>query len=74
MSKSEKIRKIIALSAGAAVGLSATAIVLLQGPDSSAERVKSIQSALRDGATTAKVSPDKSTWIQTAGRKADSGN
>ena len=71
MSKSQKTRKIIALSAGAAVGLSATAIVLLQGPDTSAERVNSIQSALRDGTTTAKVSPDKSTWIQTAQKRTD---
>ena len=72
MSKSEKTRKIIALSAGAAVGLSATAIVLLQGPDSSAERLKSIQSALRDGATTGKVTPDKSTWIRLAEPKRNS--
>ena len=67
MSKSEKTRKIVALSAGAAVGLSATAIVLLQGPDSSAERLKSIQSALRDGA--ASVSPDATSWVQIAEKK-----
>jgi hypothetical protein len=71
MSKSEKTRKIIALSAGAAVGLSATAIVLLQGPDTSAERVKSVQSALRDGATTGKVTADKSAWVRVAGQRYD---
>jgi hypothetical protein len=71
MSKSEKTRKIIALSAGAAVGLSATAIVLLQGPDTSAERVKSVQSALRDGAATGKVIADKSAWVRLAEKNTD---
>jgi pantothenate kinase len=64
MSKSEKTRKIIALSAGAAVGLSATAIVLQQAPNASSERVKLVQSALRDGA--ASVNLDKSARVQIA--------
>jgi hypothetical protein len=51
MAKSEKSRKVIALSAGVALGLSATSIVLLQSKETPNERLKVIQSALRDGAS-----------------------
>ena len=66
MFKSPKARHIVALSAGAAVGLSATAIVLLEGPSISSEHAKIIQSALRDGASAGKVSPDTSAWFKIA--------
>jgi hypothetical protein len=66
MSKSEKTRQIVALSAGVAVGLSASAIVLLQGPGTSNDRLTSIQSALRDGAVTATVTPDTAPRIRIA--------
>lgn len=58
MVKSQKTRKVVALSAGVAVGLSATAIVLMQSSSTPSERLKLIQSALRDGAAKAKVNPD----------------
>ena len=60
-------KKLIALSAGVAVGLSATAVVLLQSDNSPTERLKMIQSALRDGAAAAKVSTD-APLIQLAAR------
>jgi hypothetical protein len=58
MAKSQKTCKIVALSAGVAVGLSATTIVLMQSSSAPSERLKLIQSALRDGATKTKVNPD----------------
>ncbi len=67
MAKSNKTRKILALSAGAAVGLSAT-IVLLHDSSTSSQGLKSIQAALRDGVTNSRAKADKSTWIQLACR------
>ena len=51
MEKSQKTRKIIAVSTVAAVSLSATAIVLLQESGTPSRSSKVVQSALRDGAT-----------------------
>ncbi|MBI3515029.1 MAG: hypothetical protein HY060_13350 [Proteobacteria bacterium] len=67
MAKSKKTKQMIVLSAGVAVGLSASAIVLLQSQSSPTERLKMIQSALRDGAATAQVSTD-APLIQLAAR------
>jgi hypothetical protein len=58
MTESKKKRQLIALSAGVAVGLSATAVVLMQSDNSPTERLKMIQAALRDGAAAAKVTTD----------------
>ena len=68
MSKSEKTRQIVALSAGVAVGLSASAIVLLQGPGTSNDRLTTMQSALRDGGVAVAVTPDKAPRIRIAGK------
>jgi hypothetical protein len=65
MSESEKTRKIVVLATGAAVALSATAIVLLQQHGVSNER-NSIQSALRDGASNTKGSGKVSEWFRLA--------
>jgi hypothetical protein len=53
------------LSAGAVVGLSATSIVLLESPGASSQRLKTIQSALRDRAAT-KADVNASKWIRVA--------
>jgi hypothetical protein len=70
MSKSTKSRKLVILSAGAVIGLSATAIVLLQEPGAPSARTKMIQSALRDGATAVK-NGDSSAWVRLAGKPKD---
>jgi hypothetical protein len=70
MLKSTKRRQIIALSAGVAVGLSATSIVLLQDQANASEGAKTVQSALRDGAATAQVGQAKKPGrIQVAEKK-----
>lgn len=69
MSISKKSRTIVALSAGAAVGLSATAMVLLKEPDSSGERLKRIQSALRDAVATGAKASENAQWVHMAARK-----
>jgi hypothetical protein len=72
MEKFEKSRKIIGLSAAAAVSLSATAIVL--GQDMAAasnDHVKVVQSALRDGAAISKASPNSGGKIRLAGGRYD---
>ena len=71
MEKSQKTRKIIALSTGAAVALSAVAIVTLQEPGTSSERLNAVQSALRDGAKISKVSPDTGERVRLACSKCD---
>jgi len=68
MKKSTKARKLVILSAGAAIGLSATAIVLLQEPGAPSERTKLIQSALRDGVATVH-NGHGSAYVQVADRK-----
>jgi hypothetical protein len=65
MSESDKRRKIIVLATGAAVALSATAIVLLQQHGAATERT-SIQSALRDGAQNATDTGKASEWLRMA--------
>jgi hypothetical protein len=71
MEKFEKSRKIIGLSAAAAVSLSATAIVL--GPDVAAsnDHVKLVQSALRDGAAVSKASHNSGGKVRLAGGRYD---
>jgi hypothetical protein len=64
MSESDKRRKIIVLATGAAVALSATAIVLQQRATTT-ERT-SIQSALRDGAQHATDTGKASEWLRMA--------
>jgi hypothetical protein len=59
-------RKIIALSAGAAVSLSATAAVLVQDQGTSSERLKIIQSALRDGGSISTTTSDTSGRVRLA--------
>jgi hypothetical protein len=72
MEKSEKARKIIGLSTAAAVGLSATAIVLSQdAAAASKDHVKVVQSALRDGATVGKASQNTEGKVRLAGGRYD---
>jgi hypothetical protein len=66
MEKSQKTRKMISLSAGAAVGLSATAIVTLKEQGTSNERLSIIQSVLRDGIAIANGSADTPVRIRVA--------
>jgi hypothetical protein len=61
-----KTRKIMALSTGAAVGLSAATIVLLQEPGTTGQRLNAVKSALTDGATAAKTSPDTAARVRLA--------
>jgi hypothetical protein len=68
MDKSRRTRKIIALSAGAAVSLSATAIVLVQDQGTSSERLKIIQSALSDGGSIGNQNPDTPGRVRGAAR------
>jgi hypothetical protein len=62
----DKKRSIVALSVGAAVGLSAVSVVLLEDPGVSSQRVKAAQTALRDGVTVAQASPDVAKWVVAA--------
>jgi hypothetical protein len=72
MEKFEKSRKIIGLSAAAAVSLSATAIVLGQDvPAASKDHVKVVQSALRDGAAVSKAGPSSAGKVRLAGGRYD---
>jgi hypothetical protein len=64
MSESQKTRKIVVLATGAAVALSATAIVLLQQHGVPSEHA-SIQNALRDGANT-QATGNSSEWLRLA--------
>lgn len=64
MSESQQTRKIVVLATGAAVALSATAIVLLQQHGASNEHA-SIQNALRDGAN-AQGTANSSEWLRLA--------
>jgi hypothetical protein len=74
MSESDNRRKIIVLATGAAVALSATAIVLLQQHGTATERT-SIQSALRDGAQQHVTDTGKaSEWLRMACRTGSSCN
>jgi hypothetical protein len=71
MEKFEKTRKVIGLSAAAAVSLSATAIVLGQDVPVSKDHVKVVQSALRDGAAVSKTSPNSGGKVRLAGGRYD---
>jgi len=57
-----KTRNIVVLATGAAVGLSATAVVMNQ----SADGTTSVQSALRDGAAQSQAGVDRSEWLRMA--------
>jgi hypothetical protein len=60
-------KKIVVLAAGAAVALSATAIVLQQQPGTASGRLTSVQSASRHGAPANNASGGGSEWIRVAG-------
>ena len=66
MSLAEKPRRIVVLAAGAAVGLSATAIVLQPQVTAPTERLTAVQSALREGVLRAQVRGNASEWMQLA--------
>jgi hypothetical protein len=66
MSETQRTRKIVVLATGAAVALSATAVVLLNQPGAANERLTSVQSALRDGAINAKDTGKASEWFRMA--------
>jgi hypothetical protein len=66
MSRTNKSQKIVVLAAGAAVAISATAIVLSQEQSAS-----SVQSALRNGATNAAMNAERSGWVQLAAKVGD---
>lgn len=53
---SKKTKVIIAATAGAAMSLSATALVAVQDTNTSGERIKQIRAALTDGMNSATVS------------------
>jgi len=61
---SGKTRNIVVLATGAAVGLTATAVVMHQTSD----RATAVQSALRDGAMQAQsqAGADRSDWLRMA--------
>lgn len=67
MSDSGKTRKIVVLATGAAVALSATAIVMMQQHAANSEHA-AIQRALRDGADHAKNTSNASEWFKMACR------
>jgi len=52
---SKKSKVILAATAGAAMSLSATALVAVQDADTSGERIKQIRAALTDGMNNATV-------------------
>jgi hypothetical protein len=67
MTDSKKVRKVIALSTGAAaLGLSASAIVLLEQTSLANQKPTAVQAALRDGAAKAQAQSgiDKSSWTR----------
>ena len=66
----EKTRNIVVLATGAAVGLTATAVVMHQTSD----RATAVQSALRDGAMQAQsqAGTERSEWLRLACRTGSS--
>ena len=52
-----RTKKIVALSTGAVVGLSAATIVLLQEPGAAGHRLNAVKSALTDEARAARLAP-----------------
>jgi hypothetical protein len=71
MEKFEKTRKVIGLSAAAAVSLSATAIVLAQDVPAPKGHVKVVQSALRDGASVGSADVNSGDKVRLAGGRYD---
>lgn len=61
-----KTKKIVALSTGAVVGLSAATIVLLQEPGAAGHRLNAVKSALTDEARAAKTSPGAAARVRLA--------
>jgi hypothetical protein len=71
MSMLKQGKKILVLSASAVVSLSATAVVAVQQPDASGDRLKRIQSALRDGVAAEPAVTDSVQMAQSSSKKKD---